>query len=583
MTTPTRLEDLHLHRLQLFAYCSIGQTLLQKTLIKQTFECGLSTNCDPYIMLSEILEKKKDQLKKLNNIFVNTSSKELIYKDYDRDELNPSINIFKLDTSSLVELLNGIDAFETSPKHTHPGIQCNDQNHQQFCCVECSPNDKGKDFHKCKKCNKIKCTGNRCCETNSKKCNHDCLKCGTKEFFCKKNNKVCCAKCKLCLNCFLKSQNQPTEIELVRSRDWSKGCSIRKIKISINLMSTIRNLTMHLTNEQCVDLDASKFQSDDLPGINNWNDLNTVITNVLNKLINNVGYRYISTVDSIKIQKSTKDIGNMTDKEELLRIYEEKIRTFGTFEHLLEIKENLQQLNESFQQLQLKNLAFHVQFLFHENVNYNMDCDLASDIRNHMESWIKILFNGCYQLIDNGLVSTETSNTKNIRVEFQIEATSPESNDLHVYKKGDSTESKELWKNISDCLKDQIPNLENVERVFWELGSIIIGVVLYKKQGAHWTKEEFEMTRKCLPNICSELNKTFAGCFVFSCEVIPIEENDNQLKTLSFEIVSDGEVGEDMMKNEALTECLTYSEYFFCFVPHYYSSKRKLLQFRVTI
>ena len=73
MTTPTRLEDLHLHRLQLFAYCSIGQTLLQKTLIKQTLECSLSTNFDPYIALSEILEKKK----KLNNIFVNTSSKEL--------------------------------------------------------------------------------------------------------------------------------------------------------------------------------------------------------------------------------------------------------------------------------------------------------------------------------------------------------------------------------------------------------------------------------------------------------------------------------------------------------------------------
>ena len=79
MTTPTRLEDLHLHRLQLlaFAYCSIGQTLLQKTLIKQTLKCSLSTNSDPYIALSEILEKNKNQLKKLNNIFVNTSSKEL--------------------------------------------------------------------------------------------------------------------------------------------------------------------------------------------------------------------------------------------------------------------------------------------------------------------------------------------------------------------------------------------------------------------------------------------------------------------------------------------------------------------------
>ena len=73
-----RLEDLHLHRLQLFAYCSIGQTLLQKTLIEKTLRVNpSSTNPDPYIRLSEVLEQNKDQLKKLNNIFVNPPSKKL--------------------------------------------------------------------------------------------------------------------------------------------------------------------------------------------------------------------------------------------------------------------------------------------------------------------------------------------------------------------------------------------------------------------------------------------------------------------------------------------------------------------------
>ena len=60
MGTITRLKDLHLHRLQLFTYCSIGQSLLQKFLIEETLKCGLSTKTDPFEALSDIFGYKKD-------------------------------------------------------------------------------------------------------------------------------------------------------------------------------------------------------------------------------------------------------------------------------------------------------------------------------------------------------------------------------------------------------------------------------------------------------------------------------------------------------------------------------------------
>ena len=558
-TTTTRLADLHLHRLQLFAYCSIGQTLLQRALIKQTLECGLSKNPDPYIALSEILNLNKEQLKKLkNNLTVNNSSKRLIYKDCDLDELNPSINIYKLDTCSTIELLNGIDVFKISPKHFQAGIQCLfGQNREESCCGGCSSTEK---------CTKPECkVNNKCCELKNSRKFEECyayLKCGTNEFTCcNKNNKVNCASCTLCLHCYLRFQNKPTVLELIRTGDWLRipYCQTRKIKISIYFMSIIRNLTMRSTNEECAKLDASKFQSCDLPGINNWCDLNTIIAKFFKNVNELSGF---PLDDRERMRKDIDKIGKMADKEQLLKLYKNKIRTFGVSEHLFDSLEQ-QQPKKSIQQLQ--RLAFHVQFYFLENTSYDLDCELAIKIRHYMASKIKIVFYERYLLIDNGLLpTTETSTAMEIRLKFQIEAidTPPKSNDfLTVHEKSNSKDSNELWRNIYNCIiKDGlIPNLRGVERVFWQLGSLlVISVVLYKhQQGVCWTNEEFEMIdKKCLPSICSKLNEQYSDCLVFSCDVIPIEEIVDELKTLSFEIVSNEEEVEDDIEDVVLAEIL---------------------------
>ena len=537
MTTIKKLEDLHLHRLQLFAYCSIGQTLLQKFLIKETL--GLSNNRDPCEALSEVLGQNKDQLKNLKNIFVSSSTTDLIYEDIKNVKLKPSINILKLDTSALVELLSRIDVFKTSYKYTHD-VKCKGKKHS--CCNKCC--------HKCTHCDKNDCAGGKCCLATLK-CDHACSNCGTKRFVCKNNAKVCCGECKLCLGCYLSSTKQPTVEKLVRSGKLGTICQTQKLKISVNMLSKIRNLTMHLTNEECSELDASHFSSSDFPGFNNWNNLNTIITEVLKVVLQ---YVCPSTTMEEDI-KGIEDIEKLTDKEELLRIYEEKIRIFGTFEHLLEIKEDLKQIGESVQRLHLENkrLTFHVEFFFNENLKYNLDCEVAINIREVMKSRIKILFEDRYKLIDNGLVANQSSNTQTITLEFQVKATS-EANDLSVYEENGSEQSKELWKNIYDCIKDKIPNLDKVERTWWKLGSVIIGVALYKSHGSYWSKEERESIDKLLPVICFKLNKQYTRRLIFSCQVIPIQDGHDDLKTLSFEIVSDDT---DKDKDQAVKGLLT--------------------------
>ena len=479
-----------------------------------------------------------------------------------------------LDTCALVELLSGIDCFHTSRKHAQ-GVQCKGQNHQESCCKECG-SSKGK-FHTCSKCNKIKCNGGKCCQTNSKKCDHPCPKCKIIEPICKNNYKACCKICKNCSNCYLLVKQKPIE-ELVRSGDWIKYpcCTTRNLKISINLLSKLRNLTMHLTNEECLDLDASRFDSSDFPGVNNWNDLNTIISEVLKFLVRYLSYNtppFLTIVEMDRINKDIKDIGKITDKEQLLRVYEEKILNFGIYEHLFEINKDLKQLDESMQRLNLENkrLTFHVKFIFGEDIDYDLDCELAEQIEKLLEARIKIVSNNRCELIANGLVEEPISNAEAIKLEFQIKATTLETN-LSVYEKSKSEQSKKLWNEILECILEEIPNIAAAKRTYWKLGSIIIGVQLHKSSGVFWSKEERESIAKLLPVICSKLNKQYAECLFFSCQVIPIpiQDGHNYLKTLSFEIVFT-ETEEDI---EAVTETLSMLD---CVFPSGYLSARSML------
>ena len=121
----------------------------------------------------------------------------------------------------------------------------------------------------------------------------------------------------------------------------------------------------------------------------------------------------------------------MVDKE-LLRTYEEKIRSFGTFEQIVELRELFQMV---FQNLSLdeKRLTFYVQFFFTENVEYHVDCDLAQGIDLRVETMIKIKSNDKNECISNGLIAVPSSSEKYL-FGVEIKPKTPDI-DLTDYKK----------------------------------------------------------------------------------------------------------------------------------------------------
>ena len=65
--------------------------------------------------------------------------------------------------------------------------------------------------------------------------------------------------------------------------------------------------------------------------------LKKIISEILNKMS-------VVLLEQICFNKDIDDIGKMVDKEELLTIYEDKIRSFGTFEQIVELRELFQML-----------------------------------------------------------------------------------------------------------------------------------------------------------------------------------------------------------------------------------------------
>lgn len=142
-------------------------------------------------------------------------------------------------------------------------------------------------------------------------------------------------------------------------------------------------------------------------------------------------------------------------------------------------------------------------------------------------------------MIANGLVTKDISTVHSLTLKFKITASSQDATDFSVYEEDDTPESIDLWNNISNVVMKEIPDLKEARRIYWELGSIIIGVALQKKVGLSWSSKDYDhIATQHLPFICYKLNKQYKGLLHFSSKAIPIAKTSNSIKTLYFEIVS---------------------------------------------
>ena len=240
---------LHLHHLQLFGICSIGQYALQQLLMDFSLAAHPSSP-NSFEALSQILTLHKDKVKKFSSIFTTPTVRDAIYQDVSKDIFHPSIPIDRLDINSLMEILRGIKDFPSANPSHHAGWTCSDtSNHMSKCCVNCE--------HKCPSCGKEQCKKNICCDAK-KKCAHKCISCKSEQYDCIENKYVCCSSCSTCLSCVLRKHSLTSWDELYErcvGRTISGICDSLKLRLSLKVISMFRNIAMHLTNAKCNDMD----------------------------------------------------------------------------------------------------------------------------------------------------------------------------------------------------------------------------------------------------------------------------------------------------------------------------------------
>ena len=69
---------------------------------------------------------------------------------------------------------------------------------------------------------------------------------------------------------------------------------------------------MHLTNKHCKEMDSSKFELEEIPGVNDWMNLSKLVSLILEKLIPSKSV--VSSLDKSIFIKTIENIGKMDDK-----------------------------------------------------------------------------------------------------------------------------------------------------------------------------------------------------------------------------------------------------------------------------
>ena len=227
VSSPTTVApSSHEHQHQLFAICSVGQYALQQ-LLKYFASCK-NPGITPEQSLSQIFTNRKRTIKdKCRNIFRNQGLINTIYQDVTNDVFQPSINISKFDISTLNDVFRHIEDFDTSNVNRRTGWTCKDPNHVSG--------------------------GN--------------------------NKRVCCQKCWRCLDCVLKANRTPTWQDLfekgivVKPVNPNFICPMMLVRLSIDIIGLFRNITMHLTETKCQEMDFNLFKDPEVPNFTSWSKI----------------------------------------------------------------------------------------------------------------------------------------------------------------------------------------------------------------------------------------------------------------------------------------------------------------------
>jgi len=538
-----KLENLHIHHLQLYAFGSVGQYALQRLLAHFSVQSNFSVSNDPNIALMDIFKTKSNEVKNINSITSNPKNLELIYEDFPNGILRHRTDISSFDTTLLADVLFGISVFSTSNPSFRRGRSCKKNGNHTYteCCDSCD--------HLCSICNRKSCTGHKCCVTG-RTCAHKCKKCNVSYHECRDNRYICCLSCALCLNCLLGAYGLKNWYELIEK--WVKSlvtgiCPEQEIRMAVSVVLTFRNLTMHLSSSECELMDNGCFQNDKLPSTcKYWNEIRDIVLHSTECIL-----KYLRKNDLMftlnefkKHSEYLRCVAFATNKAELLSIYGSSSAKYFSSEQLIELREELDGLKEDFastkenvvwmrESLEKRTLFVEARIVFPEPLqDFTLNCKQAGTIQQAFIAAVEQYFeekqsDSTFTVFMHGFKAATMSQVeiKVVPLEFNIKS----SNKFFPWKdfeKFDLEKSKLLWDFIQSEIVNALPGT-TVGLSYWRLGSIIVHAVIRKISSKSWTEEELTNIDLMLPNLTNTIQNTLGGvqCTCTRSKVVFQQEN----------------------------------------------------------
>ena len=499
-------HELHLMHYKLIALGSLAQFSLQRLLRCLSLK-SVTINKDDNDTkddkagkaISKVLTlANKNKVKKLSNLFTETSNTEVIYKDFKKNALNEKINAALLDTSSLADILLKIDTFEVSYPINRKSVPCSGHTSRLNCCSSCV-NQK----HLCGKCKQERCN-NKCCENNSI-CSHPCVTCGTDAHDCLNNNYVCCNSCRLCMKCTLAKltlSNWHDLVEKLINGELINVCNTLLLRISISIIKSFRNLTSHLTTEKCKAMDNGSFTDSKIPKfckswVSTQNVYEFAIVHVLNYLKSeDTDFTYMEFTKQMEYIRNVTTATNHT----YLHVFKDAINKYLELENIFNNKPNNIKVSE-------KSIKVVVGFELGKTIKFNLQDFEEYDkiFKKATESYFQNKTGKSY--VTGKLVGREPqmdADSKTLFLGFKISFLS-EDMDLRDYEVFFGNKAKELWESLKKQLEKTLPAGTVILLDKWDSGSIIIEFGILKRFNEVWKESEEEEIEKRMSNFTKEI------------------------------------------------------------------------------
>ena len=275
----TNEGSLHFRKYQFYALCDLNEKCLQKLLNHLSLLDPKNVGCkDSSFAVTKVFENNEKTVKGLLLNEIWKEKRDFVY-DYKNQKFLDGIDTSKLDTTAITNILLTVESFPTFAKKIPTK---NKDNSQTGCCI-----------HKCcKDCIHNSCEHKRKKVKCPKECPDKCNACDSSYIICKERRYICCQKCETCMPCTLNNNDCKDRHELFAEK-LEDVCPSLKLRLSIGYSRIFRNMTCHLTESECEEMEKGNFILREISeDPKSYKDLLTLFQKVIEQIIDCVKPSY---------------------------------------------------------------------------------------------------------------------------------------------------------------------------------------------------------------------------------------------------------------------------------------------------